>query len=49
MIRVCEICGNAEELDEGLTIPKELSANKVLHICSNCREDRQNTVLNYLT
>ncbi|MGX9134317.1 hypothetical protein ACWV26_08045 [Rummeliibacillus sp. JY-2-4R] len=37
MIKVCEVCGYEENMEIG---ENEQSGTRMLHICENCRTDR---------
>ncbi len=40
MMRVCEVCGSEEDvIREG----NEVTRTRMLHLCDNCRTDRQIT------
>lgn len=37
MMKVCEVCGSVEELENQ---ENELEQTRILHLCENCQKDR---------
>lgn len=38
MLRICEVCGCQEEMEE---TEAEMQKTNILHLCENCQNDRR--------